>query len=125
MNGIFKGNPQRRITDESTWCYMKHIFELYTSKSKSILVSLIILSTYLLWFTVGLFFGDFFSNTSLYSFDITDVSRVAALVTVFSVGSIAVYNSIFKHHPLIILGIILIVIGFLLLGGCKFINMIF
>jgi len=102
--------PQRRVTDktkgETTWCYIKHLAAMYISKDNSVFVSLIVLSTYLIWFTIGLLFGDFFSDTALYSFNLTDLSRTIALVTVFTVGSVVVYNSIFKHHPIIILGIV-------------------
>lgn len=88
----------------STWAYFKQLFKVYKSKSNSVIVSLIVITTYLLWFTLGLIFGGAFSTAI--STNVANYSGWFSTIIVFSLGAIIIYNSIFRHHPIIILSVI-------------------
>lgn len=90
--------------NESLIHHYKYLWELYTSKSKSSIVSLLLILTYLIWYSVGLVFGGAFSN--LISSTTASVSGMIATGTVFIMGGIIIYHSIFRHHPIVILSVI-------------------
>lgn len=85
--------------------YFKELLKTYLSNSNSVLVSLIIISTYLVWFTLGLLFGGAYTHNNI-SIELASITSWVSTLTVFILGTIIIYKSFFKHHPIIILSVI-------------------
>lgn len=90
--------------DELLKNHYKYLVKLYFSKSKSTIVSLLLIATYLLWYSAGMIFGGAF--TSIISSTTATFSGIIATSTVFIMGGIIIYHSIFRHHPVVILAVL-------------------
>ena len=83
---------------------LKCMLKLYFSRSKSSVVSLMLITAYLLWFVLGLFTGGGFTNSI--DIETATISGMIATASVFVLGSYVIYQSMFRHHPIIILSVL-------------------
>lgn len=83
---------------------LRCMLRLYFSRSKSSVVSMMLITAYLLWFTLGLLFGGGFTN--YINIQTASISGLIATASVFILGSYVIYQSMFRHHPIIILSVL-------------------
>jgi len=83
---------------------LKCMLKLYFSRSKSSVVSLMLITAYLLWFVMGILFGGGFTNAI--DMETATISGMIATASVFILGSYVIYQSMFRHHPIIILSVL-------------------